>query len=114
MMRERSATPTPMRVSVVGPPSLSAEQIRAYAEYRLFLRLVTLSHEVTKVDATLIAPEGNGDAVCSVTVDLGDAGRVRTRVSRAGAVAAVDAAADAVARAAIRRLARFVCPEAFT
>jgi hypothetical protein len=113
-MRERFTARTPMRISVVGPPSLSAEQIRAYAEYKFFSRLVTLTRDITGVSATVTAPDGDGEAVCSVTVELGDAGRVRTRVSRAGPVPAVDAAADLVARAAVKRLAQFVCPAAVT
>ena len=95
---------TPLQISVVGPPALSAEQIRAYAEYKLFSRLVPLAREIFDVQAVVIAHTGEPHATCTVTVDLGEAGRVRTRVRRAGAVPAVDAAAEAIARAAARRL----------
>lgn len=103
----------PMQITVAGPPSLSAEQIRAYAEYKLFSRLLTIARDITGVRAVITAFESNGDATCSVTVELGDAGCVRTRVRRGGAVPAVDAAADTIARAAVRRLARYACPETF-
>lgn len=105
-MRGRSAISTPMQISVVGPPSLSAEQIRAYAEYRLFSRLVTLASEIHDVHVVITAHVADPLATCTVALDLGDAGRVRTRVRRAGAVPAVDAAAETVARAAHRRLTR--------
>lgn len=95
----------PMQISVIGPPTLSAEQIRAYAEYRLFSSLVALTRDIADVHAVITAHAGAGEATCRVTVDLGAAGRVRTLVRRAGAVPAVDAAAETVARAALRRLA---------
>jgi hypothetical protein len=103
-MRPRSPG-APMQISVIGPPALSAEQIRAYAEYRLFSRLVALTQAITDVRAVVTAHAGAGEATCRVTVDLGAAGSVRTLVRRPGAVPAVDAAAETVVRAALRRLA---------
>jgi ribosome-associated translation inhibitor RaiA len=111
-MSHRTFSP-PMQISVVGPPSLSAEQIRAYAEYKLFSRLVTLARDITDVHAVITAHHAEPDATCTVAVDLRGAGCVRTRVRRHGAVAAVDAAAETIARAAVRRLARHSCPETF-
>jgi ribosome-associated translation inhibitor RaiA len=92
---------------------LSAEQIRAYAEYRFFSRLVTIARDISDVHAVITAHHAEPEATCTVAVDLGHAGSVRTRVRRHGAVAAVDAAADTIAKAAVRRLARHGCPETF-
>ena len=95
-----------IRVSVVGPASLSSEQIRSYAEYRMFSSLVVLAPDVQQVDMVVTAARDGSDAVCRITVDLGAAGRVRARVRRPGAVRAIDAAAEAVTRAATRRASR--------
>jgi len=103
-----------MQISVVGPPSLSAEQIRAYAEYKLFSRLMTLGRGVCDIQAVVTAHLPDAQATCTVAVDLGEAGCVRTRVRRTGAVPAVDAAVETVARAASRRLARFKAKETVT
>ena len=94
-----------MQISVVGPPALSAEQIRAYAEYKLFSRLVAFVSEIADVHVVVTAPGGDSTASCTVALDLGEAGCVRTRIRRGGAVSAVDAAAETIARAAARRLA---------
>ena len=95
-----------MQISVVGPPALSAEQIRAYAEYKLFSRLVAFAGDIADVHVVVNAPGGDASsASCTVALDLGAAGHLRTRIRRGGAVPAVDAAAEAIARAAARRLA---------
>ena len=103
-----------MHISVVGPPSLSAEQIRAYAEYKLFSRLVIFARHLGDVHAVVTAQSGAAHATCTLAVDLGEAGRVRTRVHRVSAVAAVDAAAELITHAIPRRLARRNLQEAPT
>jgi hypothetical protein len=105
VIRRKQALGPRMRISVVGPPSLSAEQIRAYAEYKFFSRLVTVAAGGCPVQVVVTTLDADSPATCTVAVDLGGAGFVRTRVRRAGAVPAVDAAADTIARAAARRLA---------
>ena len=95
-----------MQITVIGPAPLASQQVRAYAEYRLFSRLAPLARHVDGVQVIVNpAPEAAGCWVCTVTADLGAAGRVRTRVCRRQTSSAIDAAAERVAQAAARRLA---------
>ena len=94
-----------MQISVIGPAPLMSQQVRAYAEYRLFTRLAPHARSVASVQVTVTSsPAGGGGSVCSVTADLGSCGRVRTRVRRPQMSNAIDVAAENVARAATRLL----------
>jgi ribosome-associated translation inhibitor RaiA len=94
-----------MQISVIGPAPLMSQQVRAYAEYRLFTRLAPHARSVAAVQVTVArSTAAGGGSVCSVTADLEGCGRVRTRVRRPQMTNAIDVAAEKVARAAARRL----------
>ena len=94
-----------MQISVIGPAPLVSQQVRAYAEYRVFSRLAPLARSVDLVQVVVTpSRDAAGGSVCAVTANLGEAGRVRTRVCRAQTISAIDVAADNVAHAAARRL----------
>jgi hypothetical protein len=75
-----------MQIYVAGAAPILNEQVRAYAEYKVFSQLASLGRD------------------CTISADLGEAGCVRTRIRRPHPVGAIDAAAHALARAAARRL----------
>lgn len=105
MMPRRAGPFTPMQIYVAGVMPLLTQQVRAYAEYKVFSRLAPLARSVALVQVVVTeAPGAEGGALCAVTADLGDAGLVRTRVRRSQVTSAIDTAADNVARAAARRL----------
>ena len=105
MIPRRSAQHTPMEIYVAGVTPLLTQQVRAYAEYKVFSRLAPLARNVAMVQVVVTdGPEGEDGAVCAVTAYLGDAGCVRSRVRRRQATCAIDTAAENVARAAARRL----------
>ena len=111
MMRRRARPFTPMQISVAGVTPLLTQQVRAYAEYKVFSRLAPLARSVEMVQVVVTEASGaEGGAICAVTADLGDAGLVKTRVRRSQATSAIDTAADNVARAAARRLSEVAEP----
>ena len=106
MMERRSGPITPMQIYIAGVTPILTQQVRAYAEYKVFSRLAPFARNVDMVQVVVTeAPDGDGGTICAVTADLGDAGCVRTRVRRPQATSAIDIAADNVARAAARKLA---------
>lgn len=111
MMPGRAGRFTPMQIYVTGVTPLLTQQVRAYAEYKVFSKLAPLARSVDTVQVVVTgASEADGGAICVVTADLGDAGCVRTRVRRPQATSAIDAAAENVARAAARRLSEVPDP----
>lgn len=94
-----------MQIYVAGVPPLFTQQVRAYAEYRVFSRLAQFARHVEIVQVIVSEAEDEAEGTtCEVTADLGELGSVRTRVRRPQATSAIDVAADNVARAAARKL----------
>jgi hypothetical protein len=94
-----------MQIQITGTAPLVTQLVQAYAEYKVFSHLAPLSSRVATVQVVVAEPEeGDGDAVCMITADLGGAGWVRTRAREAHLTRAIDVAAGNVARSAARRL----------
>lgn len=106
MIHSHSVTVRSMQIHVAGVSPLFTQQVRAYAEYKVFSRLAPFARYVELVQVVVTeGADAEGGTICVVTADLGDAGCVRTRVRRPRATGAIDIAAENVARAAARKLA---------
>lgn len=94
-----------MRIRISGIDAALADEKRAYAEYRLFRAIAPYQSHVGAVDVGV----GRDLAVqrqflCTVAVDLGHSGRIRTRARARHPSAAIDMAADRTARLIGRRM----------
>lgn len=92
-----------VRISVVGRPGSLAEQIRAYAEYRVFSRLAMLWPRIDAVQLTVIDGPEAGGVTCEVRVAAGRE-HLQSVASGAHPVGAIDAATQDLAHEAARRL----------
>jgi ribosome-associated translation inhibitor RaiA len=102
---------THMQIHVAGVTPVLTDQVRAYAEYRVFSRLSPLARGVDVVQVIVQESDDDGGAICAISADLGEAGCVRARVRRPHPIGAIDAAADHLARIARRRLRRPQAPQ---
>jgi ribosome-associated translation inhibitor RaiA len=94
-----------MQIHVTGTAHAVTPQLRAYAEYKVFSRLAPLGRRVQLVQVLLIESSEEGETLCAAAADLGDAGCVRAHSRSGFPTAAIDGAADHLARAAAHRLA---------
>ena len=94
-----------MHIRVSDPAGLVTDQMRAYAEFRVFAALARFGRTVRQATVSL-GPATSGDpgVVCLVEVDLGPDGLVRFRARDLHAAPAVEHAAD-LARSALERRA---------
>lgn len=93
-----------MQIRVSGSTQGLNDQLRAYAEYQVFVRLAPMARRIGAVEIVVTAPGDDMTAACAVSADLGAAGHVRARIERAQAIEAIDSAAVALAAAAMQRL----------
>ncbi len=93
-----------MKITVTGINARAMDTQRAYAEYRLFTSIA--SHESWVRDATVVICHDASarQFVCSVFVDLGRWGRVKTQARAAHPSAAIDRAARRAGWLVDRRL----------
>ena len=92
-----------LQISVIGGRAERAEQLRAYAEYKLFSRLATHWRDVDRIDILVTAEEEAAGATCDITLQVGGSS-VSTRTRRPHTVPAIDAAAeDLVSAVATKR-----------
>jgi len=87
-----------MRVDVAGDAAIT-EQIRAYAEYRMFATLARFSRGIRGVRVTIKKTRSRRSVrniACEVTVTLDPSGSVRTRVSGPEAYVIIDRAAERI------------------
>ena len=90
-----------MQISVTGPPELASDQVRTYAEYRVFAALARFGRLVERAAITFERegrPE-NTRVVCLIDVETRDGRRLHSRGSASHATEAVDWAAERVRRA---------------
>lgn len=95
-----------MRITVTGPTLGLTTQMRAYAEYQVFMRLAPLARRIGVVNVVLTTAGGDAQATCAVTADLREAGSVSAREHSHQPIEAIDRAASALADAARQRLRR--------
>ena len=94
-----------MRITVVGVDTPLTNEKRAYAEYRFFR---SIAAHVARVRTVVVEirrdSAGIRQFLCTVTLDLGSSGHVRTQARAMHPSAAVDRAADRAAWLVDRRL----------
>lgn len=86
-----------IQISVVGRAPSLTEQVRAYAEYRLFSRIAPWGRWITSVELAVEAQDDSQEVTCDVVLTSGDR-TVRARARRRHPVAAIDAAVDEMTR----------------
>jgi ribosome-associated translation inhibitor RaiA len=100
-----------MHIRVSGPAGLVTDQMRAYAEYRLFAALARFGRTVRQATVSLSAANsGEPGVICLVEVDLGPDGHVRARARQRYAAPAVEQAAD-LAKSALERRSKPVASQ---
>jgi ribosome-associated translation inhibitor RaiA len=93
-----------MRIRVASSKA-SADEKRAYAEYRLFAAIAQYETCIRAVDVAVERdPSARGYFVCTVVVELRDAGQVKARARAGQATAAIDRAAERTAWLVGRRV----------
>ena len=96
-----------MRIRISGIDAPIADEKRAYAEYRFFTSIAPYEPQIGAVDVvvgqTLTARR---QFLCTVTVDLGRSGHIKTQARAMHPSGAIDRAADRTAWLIGRRLAR--------
>jgi len=96
-----------IRISVLGTPT--ADGKRAYAEYRFFRAIAPYEPQVGAVDV-VVGQEvaARRQFLCTVTVDLGRSGHIKTQARAMHPSAAIDRAADRTAWLIGRRIGQDV------
>ena len=94
-----------IRISVIDIPI--ADQKRAYAEYRVFRAIAPYEPQVGAVDVVVGRKSAaHPQFLCTVTVDLGRSGHIKTQARATHPSAAIDRAADRTACLIGRRIGR--------
>ena len=93
-----------MHIAITGPEGLTTDQVRGYAEYRVFASLARFGRAIRTASVHLEPRAGAGSRVtCSIDVDLGGVEPIRCHSTEAHVIGAIDAAADRARRALERR-----------
>jgi ribosome-associated translation inhibitor RaiA len=96
-----------MRIRVSGIDAPIIDEKRAYAEYRFFTSIAPYEVNVRAIDVVVKRDStAAGRFLCTVTVDLGGAGHVKTQARGVHPSAAIDRAADRTAWLVGRRIGR--------
>lgn len=96
-----------MRIKISGIDTPIAEHKRAYAEYRFFTSIAPYEQQIGAVDVVVGRELGaHRQFLCTVTVDLGRSGHVKTQARARHPSAAIDRAADRTAWLIGRRIGR--------
>ena len=94
-----------MRINVSGADTAVTDEKRAYAEYRFF---TSIAAHVARVRAVDVVVRRDGAKcppfLCTVTIDLGPSGRIKTQARAVHPIAAMDRAADRAAWLVARRV----------
>jgi len=94
-----------MRIRVSGIDTPIAEDKRAYAEYRFFTSIAPYEPQIGAVHVVVGRELTVGrQFLCTVTVDLGASGRIKTQARAMHPSAAIDRAADRTAWLIGRRI----------
>jgi ribosome-associated translation inhibitor RaiA len=93
-----------MRIKVSGIDVPITNDNRGYAEYRFFISIVPYEMRIRAVDVVIRRDSASNRAfLCTVVVDLGASGRIKTQARAARPSAAIDRAADRTAWLVRRR-----------
>ena len=96
-----------MRIRISGLDASTTDQKRAYAEYRVFTAIAPYEPRIDAVDVAISRDvTARGPFLCTVAVDLGRCGFVKTRARALHPSAAIDRAADRAGWLIGRRLGR--------
>ena len=94
-----------MRIKVSSINTSFTDEKRAYAEYRFFTSIAPHEARVRAVDVVVTRDSAaNRQFLCTVTVDLGASGQVKTQARAVHPSAAIDRAADRTAWLVGRRI----------
>ena len=96
-----------MRIRIYGSDTPTADGKRAYAEYRFFRAVAPYEPQVSAVDV-VVGQEvvARRQFLCTVTVDLGGSGHIKTQARAMHPGAAIDRAADRTTWLIGRRIGR--------
>jgi hypothetical protein len=86
-----------MRISVIGSDGLTTEQVRAYAEYRVFAALARFGRSI-RAASVILQRVPNGAVRCIVGIEIDDES-VQCTSTEPHVIGAIDRAADDVRRA---------------
>lgn len=94
-----------MRISLSAPDVVTTDRLRAYAEYRLFTS-VARHGTLVRGAAIVVKRESAGERrfVCTIALDLGPAGRIKTQARGRHTDAAIDRVAERAAWLLDRRV----------
>ena len=96
-----------MRIRISGIDTPIADEKRAYAEYRFFTSIAPYEPQVGAVDVVVGRKStAHRQFLCTVTVDLGRSGHIKTQARAVHPSAAIDRAADRTAWLIGRRIGR--------
>ena len=96
-----------MRIRISGIDTPIADEKRAYAEYRFFTAIAPFEPQVGVVDVVVGRESAaRRQFLCTVTVDLGRSGHIKTQARAMHPSAAIDRAADRTAWLIGRRIGR--------
>jgi ribosome-associated translation inhibitor RaiA len=90
-----------MRISVTGSAGLTTDQIRTYAEYRVFAALARFGRSIRAASVILLGGPGGG-VKCIVGVEI-DGEHVQCTSTEPHVIGAIDRAADEARRTLDRR-----------
>jgi hypothetical protein len=93
-----------VHISITGSEGLRTDQVRTYAEYRVFAALAPFGRHIRTASVHL-GPGEDEEVTCAIDVDLGDAERIRCVGRESHVIGAIDRAADR-ARRVLERLAK--------
>jgi ribosome-associated translation inhibitor RaiA len=93
-----------MRITVSGIDVSTTNGNRGYAEYRFFISIAPYEPRIRAVDVVIRRDSASASSfLCTVVVDLGSSGRIKTQARAARPSAAIDRAADRTAWLVRRR-----------
>jgi ribosome-associated translation inhibitor RaiA len=92
-----------MHISITGSEGLTTDQVRAYAEYRVFAALARFGRSIREASVTLVLLAGDRGVSCTIDVDLGDGDVVHCSSTDPHVIGAIDRAAERARRMLERR-----------
>ena len=96
-----------MRIKVSGVDTLITGDNRRYAEYRVFTSIAPHDLKIRSVEVVIRRDSASTRSfLCTVLVDLGSSGRIKTQARAVHPSAAIDRAADRTAWLVDRRAAQ--------
>jgi ribosome-associated translation inhibitor RaiA len=87
-----------MRICISGSPAIHLEQLRAYAEYRVFTQLAVFADQVKMVRVVVSRSADDRMTSCVMSAELDNAIRIQARSRDTQPICAVDTAAKRLAQ----------------